>query len=51
MDHVKALYIREAKDPEFNKQNVIDRLTPPEGGLIRLMPKKGDEKWVTILGQ
>jgi len=51
VDHVKTLYIKKAESPEFDKIKVLDRLTPPEGGLIRLTVTEGEEKWVTILGQ
>ena len=51
VDHVKSLYISRTESPEYDKQNIIDLLTPPDGGLIRLRAKKGEGKWVTILGQ
>jgi len=51
VDYVKTLYIGKTESLEFDKTETADRLTPPEGGLIRLTPRKGEETWVTILGQ
>jgi len=56
VDFVKSLYIKEYKtkseSQNFDRHNAVDLLAPPEGGLIKLMSStKGEERWVTILGQ
>ena len=53
VDHVRSLYIKESSRSEYNMTNPLDLLSPPRGGIIRLRQttSKGEEKWLTILGQ